>query len=532
MANAANSTRSSKSSDKKTSRTQTYKINYLSKDFVYLKAGRAQGIDHGDTLTIERAKKLVAVLVVEFASDYSSSCKIQDEKGNIVLGDVATLKAKSSLASSEDSENQDSLVSRTRELPNVLVQGEVAQAFARTRGNIAYQMYLEKGFASEKLELSRQNIRMNIRMSEMRSSHYSVHLDMYATQRSNLFAGAADNSNWENRVNQFSFGYDNPGGKVSYEIGRVIPEGISSIGYIDGGAFKLQATKKQYIGGFAGNIPRMLYYQTPVSVQKYGGFYGLDFEAGTESRFENMVGYGEERNGTADVSREFFNLKNSMYLPYGLSLSQTSEIDYNTGWRYEKTKKTFALSSMYINGNWKATKKLSFSMQYDTRRNYYRLDMRTLADSLFDDAVRIGLKENVYYRFLPSASIYMGLGQTQLGSSGSTPYNYNLGFSVDNFILKRVYLNTYYSGFKSDLSDGYNGSLYLRKSYLNGNDLSLGYGLYQYNYTSTSGIQSNWLRLGGTVQLIFKTYMSMDYEYSWGDTDGGHRGFVEMGYWL
>lgn len=513
-------------------RDKTFKINYMSRDFVYLKAGRKEGIESGDTLVIRRNENLVAVLVVEFSADYSSSCKIANQKGNIVLGDVAAPKSKAIAKPALDMEKTDTLVSRARVLPRVHVQGDAGKAFAHTRGNIAYQMYLENGFTSKKTQLVRQNARMNIRMTELPGDH-SIRLDMHASQRSNLVSENSGNEAWDNRVNQFSFGRNAPGGKLSYEVGRVMPQKISSIGYLDGGAFLLRATESQYIGGFGGNIPKMMYYETPGSIQKYGGFYGLDFGASRRARFENTIGFGGEYDG-AVISREFINLRNSLVLFKNLSLSQVSEIDVNRGWRREKAKDDFSISSLYANGNWKVSKILSFGVQYDTRKNYYRLNTRSLADSLFDHATRMGLRENVYLRFLPSASLYFGLGHSRLDTPGKMPLNYNLGLNVDNLIWKRMHVNSYYTGFTSDMNNGYNGSLNLRKSFLNGNDFSLGYGRYQYNYSfsQASTMQNDWVRIGGTLQFIFKTYFTTDYEYNWSETVKGHRGFVELGYWL
>jgi hypothetical protein len=173
-------------------------------------------------------------------------------------------------------------------------------------------------------------------------------------------------------------------------------------------------------------------------------------------------------------------------------------------------------------------------VQYDTRRDYYRLNTRTLADSLFDDATRMGLRENLYWRFLPTASVYLGLGHSRVDGDGDIPYNYSLGLGVDNLVFKRLYLNAYYTGFESSLNGGYNGSVYLRKSFLNGNDFSLGYGRFQYDYRTAgaASLRSDWVRIGGTVQFIFKTYFATDYEYSWGEAESGHRGYVELGYWL
>ncbi len=512
---------------------KTFKINYMSKDFVYLKAGRNDGLGAGDTLAIQRGEKRIALAVVEFASDYSTSCRLTSEKGAVILGDVALFKSKAASVPLQGNRGTDSLVSRVRELPDVHVQGEVERTLAHARGNIAYQMYLEKGFVGDDVRMSRQNARVNLRMSEIPGSHYSMRLDMYSSQRNNLYSGSAGNRDWDNRLNQFSFGYDNPAGKLSYEIGRVIPDKISSIGYIDGGVATLRASESQYLGAFGGYIPRMLYYETPVLTQKYGGFYGLDFDAGSAAKFENTIGFGGEYDGSV-ISREFINLRNSLQFFGNLSLSQISEIDVNRGWRRQKAGSDFSLSSMYVNGNWRATKNLSFGIQYDTRKDYYRLDTRTLADSLFDDATRMGFKENVYWRFLPSASIYLGLGHTLEDGNGDIPYNYSAGFSVDNLVFKRMYLNTYYTGFESALTSGYNGSAYLRKSFLNGNDFSLGYGRFRYEYKTAQGsaFQSDWTRIGGTVQVVFKTYIAADYEYNWGQAESGHRGYVELGYWL
>ncbi len=515
----------------KSSAGKVYQINYMSKDFIYLKGGIKSGLASGDTLTIHRKRKLVAVLVVEHASNYSSSCKVILEKGLVVLGDKAKAKPKSLKIEGIKKEEPDTLVSRTRELPEQHIKGDAAKAFARLRGYAAYQLYFEEGLASDKWEVGKQNIRVDFRVSELLNSDYNLRFNMYASQDNNLFSQSEQRQNWDNRVNQFVFGYQNPNSAVSYELGRVVPQNISSIGYIDGGAFKIQANQNQYIGGFFGNIPRMLYYETPISIQKYGGFYGFDFGDRKNTRLENMLGFGGEYDGLV-ISREFLNLRNNLYLSKNLSISQTSEIEVNRGWRKEKTRKDFSLSSMYAHGNWKATQKLSFGIQYDTRKNYYRLDMRSFADSLFDDATRHGLKANTYYRFLPSSSVYLSVGQTRFQNRGDIPYNYNLGLNVSNFILKRIYVNASYTGFNSETNNGYNTSLFLRKSFLNGNNLSFGYGKYEYKYNSTtvSRIQSNWIRTGTTLQMIYNTYVTVNYEYNWGQVQNGHRGFWETGY--
>ncbi|HLP41711.1 MAG TPA: hypothetical protein VK465_09410 [Fibrobacteria bacterium] len=516
----------------------TFKINYLSKDFVYLKSGRSEGIRMGDTLAIRRNEKLVALAVVEYAADYSSSLRVFEQKGAIVLGDLAAIKSRaaaptaSATSTTATTTRTDTPATRVRELPNVFVQGDAGKTLASVRGNIAYQTYLEKGFEDGSMRLSRQNIRMNLRTSGLAGSHYSMRLDMYASQRNNLSSGASGSGEWDNRVNRFSLGYHNPDAKLAYEIGRVIPDRISSIGYIDGGVFTLRPTESQYLGAFGGSIPWVLYYDTPISIQKYGGFYGLDFTAGPTFELENTVGFGGEYNGSV-ISREFLNLRNSLRVFRSVSLSQVSEIDVNRDWRREKAGRDFELSSLYLNGNWKASKSLSLGIQYDTRKNYHRLQTRSLADSLFDHATRMGLHENLYWRFLPHSSLYLGLGHSFIESQSDVPYNYSVGYNVDNLIFKRLYLNANYTGFEAASNGGYNGSATLRKSFLNGNDLSLGYGRYRYEYhgVQASTLGNDWVRVGGTLQFLFKTYFASEYEYNWGDVTG-HRGFVELGYWL
>ena len=69
------------------------KVRYRSAETVYLDAGTTGGLAIGDRLDVIRDSKVVAQIEVVFTAEYSSACRILEERDRVVSGDHARLSA-------------------------------------------------------------------------------------------------------------------------------------------------------------------------------------------------------------------------------------------------------------------------------------------------------------------------------------------------------------------------------------------------------------------------------------------------------
>ena len=86
------------------------------------------------------------------------------------------------------------------------------------------------------------------------------------------------------------------------------------------------------------------------------------------------------------------------------------ELDINRDWRKERTGNTISLSSLYLSGFLKFSNQWSTQLSYDNRRNYYYYQYISIADSLFDDAFRQGLRLRINMNALKNIRFYLSGG--------------------------------------------------------------------------------------------------------------------------
>ena len=157
--------------------------------------------------------------------------------------------------------------------------------------------------------------------------------------------------------------------------------------------------------------------------------------------------------------------------------------------------------------------------------------MRSLADSLFDNVLRQGLRADISYRTSASSTVFTNFGYNKRSTDNRATYSGGAGFNKSNFFSQKQYLNLQLAGFSNPFTDGYNMSLTIGRYLWAGNMLSLGYGAYAYKLNSGNVNRLNqYLRATGQFDLYRKTYFSGSYEYDTGKDSDGQRFSGELGY--
>jgi hypothetical protein len=348
--------------------------------------------------------------------------------------------------------------------------------------------------------------------------------------RSKSYSNDVPKSQWRNRIYEFSFGYDDSRAPVNFQVGRIISNRFSGIGYIDGILVQENLSEISKLGVFAGTQPQWQSSDFQTSIQKYGAYYNYikgDYQA---TRYEGTIALAGEYHSSI-VSREFFYLQGNYNRTDRWGAYGNAELDINRGWRKAKTKQALSLTNLYLSGRHKFTNWLSASLSLDNRKNYWTYETRSIADTLFDSALRRGVRGNLDFRFPHDYSLYAGFGVNKRKTDTGATYSYSVGLNKNNFLFQKNFINTQFAGFNNTFSNGANTSLRLGRYIGRGNYLNLGYGNYFYNIKSGGNKRLNqWLMVGGQFELKYRFYSSCQYEYDWGDDLKGNRILAEFGY--
>ncbi len=302
-------------------------------------------------------------------------------------------------------------------------------------------------------------------------------------KRTREYSSAVPETEWRNRVYQASLSYGSDQAPLYFAMGRIISSRLSGIGYIDGFLAQKSLTENTRVGGFGGTQPTWQYSSFQSSLQKYGAFAVYTRGEAGERRLESSAALaGEYHGGT--VSREFLFLRNSFDLGGRWNLFQSAEIDVNRAWRKDKTGEGLSLTNLFVSGRGRLTERISAGLSFDNRKNYWTFDTKTLADSLFDDVMRQGLRADLSFR--PGAGLYVftNAGYRKRTGDSEATYSYSLTVNKNGLFAKMQFLNLQASGFSGPLTDGYNLSARTGLYFRGGDMISLAYGAYIYDFSS------------------------------------------------
>ncbi|OGC96698.1 MAG: hypothetical protein A2W25_03385 [candidate division Zixibacteria bacterium RBG_16_53_22] len=508
-----------------------FNVKYISNENIYIDAGLSDSIAVGDTLEIIKSDSVHAVMEVIFAAEHSASCRIIRAAGPIQVGDKARSRprAREPVAS-------ELAVSRTPKPAGatavIAPPSAIAKApSAKISGGVSVQMHKWDDRSASNLDFTQPSFRLNLKASRLRG--YDLSLNVRITSRYNKrtreYNRDVPRTEWRNRIYQLSFGYANDLAPFSLEVGRVISNKMSGIGYIDGMVMQ-KGIGLIHVGAFAGTQPEWQYSEFQTSLQKYGGYVNYTGGDYRTNRLESTVAAAGEYHG-ATVSREFLYLRNGVTLSGRWNFYQSAEIDFNRGWKKEKIGESVNLTNLYLSGRGNLAKWLSAGISYDNRRNYWTYDTRTLADSLFDDVLRKGLRADLSIRPHKEYFLFGSFGLHKRSVDQSSTYSYSFGINKTNLFAAGQSLNLQFAGFLGPFTDGYNLSARFMRTLWRGDMISVGYGIYVYGFGAGGSDRKNdWIQLAGQFDLYRKLYISATYEYDMGDDTKGNRVIAELGY--
>ena len=507
-----------------------YQIRYFSADHIYINAGSADGLNVGDTVSVKRENKTVAELKVVYVSAHSSSCVPLQDDVKLIEGDSIALNRKQPLPEAID--NTRAGVSETPG-PAISSETHYKKPSSRLSGRISASYYGWDDKEISNLDFSQPGFRLNMTVNDLWGSAYSLRVRTRTRQnrRVKSYSNNADQSSWLNTVYEFSIGKSDD--ELSgFRFGRVIPRRISGIGYIDGLVGQKRLSGSLMLGAFAGTQPQWQYASVQSSIQKYG-FY-LAYKNGDKKniKLESTAALAAEYHSTT-ISREFVHLRNSLSKGRAIRLYQSADIDINRGWREGKSGSAVSLSNFYLSGRLGITKRINVGLSFDNRKRYWSYELISLADSLFDDLVRRGAKMSAEIRLPYSYRVSGNVGLRGRENVDDVSKSYSLNLNKTNLALLRINLSLNLAGFSNEYADGFNITYSLGKYFKRGDNLTLNYSIYSYDYTNSNTRRSSRaIAIRGSNLLSRRINAAWEFRQSSGDDIDGLAYFFELGYRL
>jgi hypothetical protein len=410
-------------------------------------------------------------------------------------------------------------------------QWESAPGPAALHGSVAVSWYRFDDTSDSDRNYDKPSARLNLKATGLFGGNMSARL-RFRTRYDDraTVIGSVPQTEWRNRFYEVSLAYDNPDSPFGFEVGRIIPKDMAGLGYLDGVMLTNRPADGWQVGVLAGTRPDWRTSDFQTTLQKYGAFVGFESGDRAATRVEvKLAGVGEYHDST--VSREFLYVRSSFHQEKKLDIYGTAEVDLNRDWREQKTGESVSLTALFLRARYRLKEDMTVGLGYDTRKNFYTYEIRSLPDSLFIDASRHGARANVETRLPGDYRLHADVGIRGMGTKDDPTYFFSAQCTKSGFMGSRTRAALRVFGFKSPYALGTNPSLRLSRTFRGGHSADITYGAYFYGIDSTETSRINqWIRAGCMAQLPAQFYLSAEYQYDWGDDSQGHRLFGEVGY--
>lgn len=515
------------------------RVKYLSAQNVYLDAGRQRGLREGQKLIVQRDGRTIAELVVRFVADHSASCERVSGTTVLKVGDRVLLpdgtpingKGEAAAGAVADSAGIDSAATERPSRQRTTVRRSRSRG-DHVSGSASVQFYRLDDRTDANLDFSQPTMRLNLRVRELWNRPYTLRIRTRSRYnvRSRAYSDRVPKTEWRNRLYELSLNYEPGYSRFLYRVGRLVSNELTGVGYLDGIQLQSRIGGGVAAGVLAGTQPDWRNSAFQTTIQKYAGYVSLEAGERGGQHFEaTAAGVGEYNSGT--VSREFMYVQTRFNAGRKLYLYQSAEMDINRDWRKEKSGSGTSLTSWLVTGRYQVTDALAVGLSFDNRQNYWTYEIRSLADSLFDDALRLGLRGNVSLRLPGQFSLYGNTGYRKRDGDPDPTWSYAGGMRKGNFLRRGLAVGGNLAGFSSAFTEGLNAAVSIGQYFRAGQRVDIGYGRYEYRLKSTGLTRrSQWARLNLFVPVLRRWFLSGQYEYDWGDDLEGNRYLVELGY--
>ena len=516
----------------------TVRVKYRSSSHVYLDAGETQGLKVGDRLVVRSASTVVAELEVVFVARNSASCRVLSEKRPLKAGDVAEPLTRP--AQPEEDTTPPEPPTQVVTAPGTTTAGaqpagveqrRPRRPWGRARGALSFGYYKVVDETASAFDFEQRTARLDVTVTDLGDSPYA--LSVRARRRQDLRARTVSTATpadvIDDRLYELALRYQPDSDSFAFGVGRIGSAPFVGIGYLDGLWVRGRLGPGFQAGAFVGRHARVRGSLLDEPGQKYGVFVRMAPGEGLFRHHDTTLAMVREF-ADSDVSREYVSLESRFGHGSRWSFFQRAELDLNRGWREAAAGTRYQISNVSLAARARLGSDASASVSYDGRRNYRSHVNRRLADAVFDDLLRQGLRARLTFGGRSSWQAEGGFG-ARFQQDQSSTYSWNAGLRRSRLAGSGLWIGLKASGFTGAFGDGLllagNAGLY----HAAGHSARISYGRSQRNVALAGERRATrWLRFFGYLSLRRGVFVSADGELASGDDLQGPRGLLEVGY--
>jgi hypothetical protein len=317
---------------------------------------------------------------------------------------------------------------------------------------------------------------------------------------------------------------------LTVHLGRLIPRRIGALGRLDGALGEYGINSSVRVGLFAGAEPSWQYASNTDDLTRIGGYAGIDVGERRGTRLEATLAAASEHHHST-VSREALYWQARLRGGSRLFITNSLDIDINRGWRSTAGGETFALTGARIGARYRFVEWLSGGLTYDNRKNYRTYANRSVADSLFDDNLRQGLRTRWDIDILRSISVSTNGGYRMREGDQSPTYSYGAGIRTRRFPTARTSMSITADAFEGPEEHGYRASARGSQPVVGRTVLGASYHIYEYRVMESDDIRVN-RRFELSLRTVIWQGLNFDgqLEFGFGDDTVGRRTSWGLGY--
>ncbi len=492
------------------------RITYQSSQNVYVSLESTEGIEKGDTLYVERSRKLLPAILVEYISSISCAGKkiIREELSN---KDIITAFVKTKQKSTKNVVVNDTISqTNTAEVTNInkSVETKSTTRFLESNkkkisGKFSVESYSNTTNIDNSLNYQNWRYAFSLDANDIGGSNLSCSNYVMFSYRADQWNNLSSNLGQAITVYDLSLKYKFNKG-TNLWVGRYLNPKISNISAIDGIQFE------KYFGSFysgiaVGSRPNFSDMGFNIKLFETGLYFGKQDSLGN-GEMENTFSIFQQTNDLK-IDRRFLYLQHTDNVFKNVNIFASTEVDLYKRVNFKGTN-DFSLTSLFFMTRYSPITKLSLSLFYDARKNviYYET-FKSFLDSAIDRETRQGLRARINYR--PFNFIFVGVNAGYSYQKGDLMPSRNIGGYLSISRIPFVKINTSFSytklisGYiKGDIA-GCRISKYLFDDFVS---VSLEYRKinYYFNYSSLKTEQNS---VDGDVSLNFTKYFSLILSY-------------------
>jgi hypothetical protein len=506
----------------------TSAINYVASSAVYIRAGRLQGIQVGDSAVVLRKDQAIARLQVIFAADSTASCKILSSESVLRVGDAVTIFIRPMETQPDIATNTEAtkISTETAAKPQT-----AASRKNRLSGRVGFQLSGQDSRDDGDYDYYQPALSLRMRVDRLFDSPLAVNVRLNARKmiRKTQFP-FAPRSEWNNRIYELSLEYRDPAARFEYAAGRILSNRLSGMGYLDGALVNYKASHRLSVGAFGGAEPDLQTSRVNASHSKAGAFVSYDQNRNTDVTYNaTLAAVGEYVKGT--INREFLYQQAGYNLGTKFSGWESAEININRGWRKTAVGHSIDFSNFLLNLRYAPTSALAFNAGYDNRNPYRTYETRILSDSLFDTALQQGYQAGLELKLPLNLRVdARGTLQTRQ-TEKSSARSISGGLTAANVLDSRLLVSLRGTTYTNRFSEGSQQSLSLSRNLGNALNLGLQVGHEQYSIKGETNFDADnlWYRINADCLFGRYVYSSANLELDRGDREA-NRYFAELGF--